>query len=48
MSYLFLNITPSQRIVNNGKDDEDGVNGGEGYEELVKEFLCRHLGEDEY
>ena len=41
-------VTPCQWIVDNGEDEEDGVNSGEGYEELVEEFLCRQLGQDEY
>ena len=32
--------TSGQGIVDNGEDDEDGVNDGEGDEEAVKEIVC--------
>ena len=48
MSFIFLDVTPGQWVVNDGEDNEYGVNSGEGYEELVEEFLCRQLGQDEY
>ena len=48
MSFIFLDVTSCQWVVNDGEDNEYGVNSGEGYEELVEEFLCRQLGQDEY
>ena len=33
-------LTSGQGIVDNGEDDEDGVNDGEGDEEAVKEIVC--------
>ena len=48
MSFIFLDVTPGQWVVNDGEDNEYGVNSGKGHEELVEEFLCRQLGQDEY